>query len=201
MRFRRHRGRRSAEPLRWIRNSFLNTPFEVPLATTPVSIMPLFTPQTVFGGDIDGSTTVLRVIVNRFPVAAIDSGTTLLEPFVMDLTWFMYVRDIVETDIPLDPEALFSRGRDIIAGGSLYASFFGKPQIQPVYWPTGANFIDTKVNRVLQVNQQLSVFLMASVKPNCLGGTPFTPPAENNPACWVVDSDVSVLYKRTMRRR
>jgi len=205
MRFRRRRGGgRGREPLHWKRTSYLSAPFQVPLTGTQTSMLALFGAlgQGITPAGVDDEFTCLRVVLNRYPVANIGEDWVLLTSSVaVELTWYIFPEDRNLTAIPTGPDQIFASGRDIVAGGTSIAQFYGNNN-QIVPWATNPgsnNWIDTRINRRIGSSEALWLWMMATIKPTCDDGSPIVPGLEG--ACWVIDSDVSVLYRRTMRRR
>jgi len=204
MRFRRSRRRGSAEPLHWLRTSFLTAPFQVPFTGSQTSMLAMFgaLSQSITPTHTDDEFTVLRVVLNRYPVAHLGADWALTGlGVVVELTWFIFAEDRNLTAIPTGPDQIFASGRDIVAGGTNYAQFFGVDQMVNSWNsnPGGNNWIDTRVNRKLGSSEVLWLWCTATIKPTCDGGSPVVPGEDG--ACWVIDSDVSILYKRSLRRR
>jgi len=204
MRSRRRRG--SREPVKWARTSYLEVPFQVSADATGQSLVPLWqgTQFETNPASIDEEYTLLRVVLNRHPVACLADSTLLTSSFVLELTWFIYADVAVNAEILNSPFEVFQRKKDIVAGGTEQAAFYMGNQADTITpaWAlsTAPNWIDTKVNRRLDASLGLYWWGHASIKPNCAGGVPVTPGVEGAP-CWVLDFDVSLLYKRGMRRR
>jgi len=204
MRSRRRRG--SREPVKWARTSFLETPFQVSIDATGQSLAPLWqgTAFDTSPAAVDEEYTLLRVVLNRPPVACMADTTLLTSTFVLELTWFIYVDVALNAEVLNTPFEVFGRRKDIIAGGTEMAAFSGSlfDNTQSAPWQfarLGGNWVDTKVNRRITAADGLYFWGFASVKPQCNGATPIVV-GEEAP-CWVFDFDVSLLYKRGMRRR
>jgi len=204
MRSRRRRG--SREPVKWARTSYLEVPFQVSADATGQSLVPLWqgTQFETNPASIDEEYTLLRVVLNRHPVACLADSTLLTSSFVLELTWFIYVDVALNAEVLNTPFEVFSRKKDIIAGGTEQAAFYsgGPDQAMTPPWQLFGerNWIDTKINRRLTAADGLYIWMTATIKPNCGGGANVTPGVEEAP-CWVCDFDVSLLYKRGMRRR
>lgn len=204
MRSRRRRG--SREPVKWARTSFQATPFQVSADVAGQTLAPLWqgTSFDTSPAAIDEEYTLLRVLLNRRPVACMSDSTAASSSWVLELTWFIYMDDALNAEILNTPFEVFSRRKDIIAGGTEQAAFYAG-QLDNTMTPCwqwtqgGQNWIDTKVNRRISAAEGLYFWGFASIKPSCDGGTPIVV-GETAP-CWVFDFDVSLLYKRGMRKR
>lgn len=202
MRFRRRSFRRGPrEPFRWFRNE--QTIYQTSFVPPSTSVATLFSPATVVSTE-DETLTVRRVILDQWPVlnvptGVIASGSAAGVPVFLD--WAIVVRDVDNTNIPLDMKDLFGRGWDIIQEGSIPYYFFGVPATTGPWLNamTTQNWIDTKINRVLQTQQRLELVTHVRFPPQCDSSTFFAP--GEDPGCFIHWYNFSVLWQRHMRRR
>lgn len=216
MPFRRRRrfSRRPREPLRWFRRSFLNAPFQTSFLSPRVTIAQIFFPTTLAPTGVDETFTVRRLIINRHPVLSIPQNfrSLLGSPLTFSLTWYLMLRSVTDTFIPVDPDALFQEKVDIIQGGTLmYQVNVAQPDViaptnAGLYPPWflqhnehGGNWIDTKVARRVRTNETLALWTQANTYSDCFDNFPWTSTVEDFP-CVVHDWDASVLYQRTLKR-
>jgi len=205
-RFRRHSRRGRREPLRWFRGSYLNAPFQTSFTAPRVSVVQMFRVDTIVPGFVDEQITIRRLVINRAPVVSVPDDLIFVggTSFTVSLTWYLYVRRNTDTDIPVDPTALFFRGADVIQGGVLQARVDAPNGMIVPAWGTmnaerNGNWIDTKVARRLNTNDVLCLWTQANTWPYCAGGFPFAGGESGDLPCWVHDWDLSLLYQRAMR--